>query len=146
MGKISKLSLPVTIIITSIILGGFFYATQVNKQRSIEKQQQIKIQEDRRTEEAKSEQTRKEYVVKRKDDCYKIYLQEKENWNNVLDFYYSEIRDICIVRYKSSEPARPKEECKEIIKDIWEVKDKSLREWTWDIYRDCADNTFSKEF
>jgi len=146
MDKTSKLLLPVTIIIASIILGGFFYATQVNKQRSIEKQQQIKIQEDRRIEEVKSEQTRKEYVVKRKDDCYKIYLQEKEIWNNVKDFYYSEIRDICIVRYNSSEPAKNKEECKEIIKDIWEVKDKSLQEWIWDNYRNCLDNTFCKEF
>lgn len=146
MGKTSKPLLPVAIIIASIILGGFFYAIQVNKQRSIEKQQQIKIREDRRIEEAKSEQIQKEYVVKRKDDCYKIYLQEKENWNNVLDFYYSEIRDVCIIRYKSSEPAKPEEECNEIVKGIWELKNESLRERTWDIYRDCADNTFSKEF
>lgn len=44
--KLNKLSLPVTIILASLILGGFFYASQVNKQRSIERQQQIKIQAD----------------------------------------------------------------------------------------------------
>ena len=40
--KINKLSIPATILIASIILGGFYYATQRSKQASIEKQQQIK--------------------------------------------------------------------------------------------------------
>ena len=42
--KLNKLSLPATILIASIILGGFYYAVQVSKQASIEKQQQIEIQ------------------------------------------------------------------------------------------------------
>ena len=48
MDKISKLSLPATILIASIILGGFYFASQVIKQRSIERQQQIKIRQDKR--------------------------------------------------------------------------------------------------
>lgn len=44
MDKINKLSLPATILIASIILGGFFYASQINKQRSIVRQQEIKSQ------------------------------------------------------------------------------------------------------
>lgn len=55
MEKFNKLSLPAVILIASIILGGFYYASQVSKQRSIEKQQEIKLQEDRRVEEAKAE-------------------------------------------------------------------------------------------
>ena len=42
--KLNKLGLPATIIIASIILGGFFYATQVSKQKSIERQQQIELE------------------------------------------------------------------------------------------------------
>ncbi len=38
-----KLILPVTILIASFILGGFYYASEVGKQRSIERQQQFKI-------------------------------------------------------------------------------------------------------
>jgi len=45
--KLNKLSLPAVILIASLILGGFFYASQVNKQRSIEKQQQIKIEQEK---------------------------------------------------------------------------------------------------
>lgn len=46
MEKLSKLSLPAAILMASLILGGFFYATQVSKQRSIERQQQIKIEQE----------------------------------------------------------------------------------------------------
>lgn len=42
--KLNKLSLPVTILIASIVLGGFYYASQLSKQNSIEKQQQIELQ------------------------------------------------------------------------------------------------------
>ena len=44
MEKLNKLSLPATILIASIILGGFYYASQISKQNSIEKQQQIELQ------------------------------------------------------------------------------------------------------
>lgn len=52
----SKLILPITILVSIIILGGFLYAIQVNKQQSIEKQQNIELEEKRRIEEAKIEQ------------------------------------------------------------------------------------------
>ncbi len=39
-----KLILPASILLCSLILGGFYYASQANKQRSIEKYQQIELQ------------------------------------------------------------------------------------------------------
>ena len=39
----NKLVLPIIILLGCIILGGFYYTTQVSKQRSIEKQQQIEL-------------------------------------------------------------------------------------------------------
>lgn len=45
--KINKLSLPVVILIASVILGGLYYASQVNKQRSIERQQKAKMDSER---------------------------------------------------------------------------------------------------
>lgn len=50
--KINKLTLPATILIASIIIGGFYYASQVSKQKSIERQQQIEIQEKAKVEQA----------------------------------------------------------------------------------------------
>lgn len=56
----NKLILPVAIIIAAIIIGGFLYAIQINKQESIERQQQISIQ-----------QKKSENVSNKYDDCIK---------------------------------------------------------------------------
>lgn len=118
--KINKLTLPATILIASIILGGFYYASQVNKQKSIERQQEIKLQEDKRIEEAraerermeneaKTEQTQKEYIFKRKKDCYEWELSERKKYNNVVDSFYKQYdymegkTDVCVVVYKSDD-------------------------------------------
>jgi len=63
MEKLNKLSLPVVILIASIVIGGFVYASQVSKQRSIERQQQIKIEQERQdqlTTELKEQQAKEE--------------------------------------------------------------------------------------
>ncbi len=89
--KINKLSLPTTILIASIILGGFYYASQVNKQRSIEEQQQIKIEQDN-----------KEYVAKRRKDCYDYEASERKKFNNIGGSFYDEENDVCRVEYRNS--------------------------------------------
>ena len=103
--KIDKLILPVAIVVASLILGGFFYATQVNKQRSIEKQLEIKMEDKKREDEARAEQTKKEYVAKRSGECYSIYEKEREAFNNVEGNFYNEADDECIVRYTTNEYA-----------------------------------------
>lgn len=55
MDKINKLSLPAVILIASIVLGGSYFASQVIKQRSIEKQQQIKIEQEKQEQLAEQE-------------------------------------------------------------------------------------------
>lgn len=45
MEKLNKLSLPATIIIASIILGGFYYVSQISKQNSIEIQEEITLED-----------------------------------------------------------------------------------------------------
>ena len=45
--KVNELSLPATILIASIILGGSYYLSEANKNASIEKQQQADLQEKR---------------------------------------------------------------------------------------------------
>lgn len=116
----NKLILPITILLASIILGGFIYASQLSKQQSIEKQQQIDLQakaeqdkSKQRTEQMKIEQDKKEYIAKRKKDCYEIYEKEREKFNNVENFGYVETYnmdgtsdyrdDTCEVIYKNKE-------------------------------------------
>lgn len=98
----SKLVLAISILLGCIILGGFFYASQVNKQQSIERQQQIGLEAERQKAEAKAEQERKEYVAKRKGECYEIYEKERDKWNNVKSNFYNEKRDVCEITYKQN--------------------------------------------
>ena len=120
----SKLVLPITILLGCIILGGFFYASQLSKQKSIEKQQQIELQakveadqvkadRNRAVLQAKEKQDKKEYVAKRKIECYAIYEKEREKYNNVENFGYVETcsagsdlfcqDDSCEIIYKNNE-------------------------------------------
>jgi hypothetical protein len=101
LGKINKLSLPATIVIVSLIIGGFYFGSQVIKQHSIERQQEIKLQEARRIEGVKAEQEHKEYVAKRKMECYEIYEKERDKWNNVESNFYNKEKDVCVVRYEN---------------------------------------------
>lgn len=56
-----KMILPATILIASIVLGGFYYASQMSKQKSIERQAEMKMEEERRLRDdvAKKEETEK---------------------------------------------------------------------------------------
>lgn len=67
----SKLILPITILLGCIILGGFYYASQLSKQKSIEKQQQIDLQVEAKVNQAKME------ADKIKADSDKAILQAK---------------------------------------------------------------------
>jgi len=63
MEKLNKLSLPATILIASLVLGGFYYASQASKQKSIEKQQQIEIEQKKQEQfgkELKEQQIKEE--------------------------------------------------------------------------------------
>ena len=116
----NKLVLPITILLGCIILGSFIYASQLSKQKSIEKQQQIDLQakaeqdkSKQQTEQLKIEQDKKEYIAKRKKDCYEIYEKEREKFNNVENFGYVETcsigsnflcqDDSCEIIYKNNE-------------------------------------------
>ena len=101
MVKINKLAIPATIIIASLILGGFFYASQISKQKSIEKQQkikllsiekqqQIKIEQERQETEAKAEQDKRDYIAKRKTECYELFRDEQSRVSNVSNYGYVE--------------------------------------------------------
>ncbi len=128
----NKLVLPISILLGCIILGGLFYATQVIKQKSIEKQQLIELRIKAAQDQAKTEQDKKEYIVKRKQDCYDLETSERKKWNNVKSSFYREKDDICVVEYTTD-------------------KYKGVDCWTK--YKDdintlgnCIDGTFTKEF
>lgn len=97
------LLLSVTIIFSSLILGGFIFASQVNKQRSIERQLDIKIQEERRQEEIKLKKEEEERQEEKETQEAKMSLEElklkqqecesyltglMKKWDNIIGIKY----------------------------------------------------------
>ena len=52
-----KLILPITILLACAILGGFLYATQISKQKSIERQESLRLENETKKEQ-QEKQTR----------------------------------------------------------------------------------------
>ena len=59
----SKLILPITILLASIVLGGFIYTSQLSKQQSIEKQQRIEIEQEKTMLQLKAEQEKQDQLT-----------------------------------------------------------------------------------
>ncbi len=77
--KLNKLSLPATILIASLVIGGFYYASEVSKQKSIERQQEVTLQEEKtKTDQAKQEQDKAKQAL---DTCLTTAgSNEQEYW------------------------------------------------------------------
>ena len=100
--------LSVSIVIGCLILGGFFYATQLSKQQSIERQQQLSLDQKEAENKSKEEESKlrdekesKEYVSKRKMECLEIYNSESEKWNNVESWSYIEPKEFHKITFES---------------------------------------------
>ena len=145
MEKLNKLSLPATILIASIVLGGFYYASELNKQKSIEKQQQTELQEKSRiaNEQAvqQKEQQDREFDAKQKESCLAIYKQESSKWSNVDGWRYSDTDDACYILYKET-VKKTKAQCDAKYKD----SDGKVIPFLFRDYLLCQDGVFEKSF
>jgi hypothetical protein len=107
----------ITAIVCALLLGGSFLFVQVNKQSSIEKQAQMKIdQENKILEEEKAEQTSKEVKLRaclsgadrEYWDYIELNMEERENgiyWGDQYKWDNAENKkknaeDVCFKRYK----------------------------------------------
>ncbi len=121
--KLNTLSIPAAILLGCIILGGFYYFSQVSKQNSIEEQQA------------------REFISGQKKSCLAIYEQESSKWNNVSGWRYDDINDDCYVEYKSN-PKPTIAECDAKYKgEDGEVFSWAIMDWIL-----CQDGLFEKSF
>ena len=104
--KLKELTIPIAFIISAFIIGGFLYAIQINKQNSIEKQTQMKIDADRDVELGKLRlQEEKQLQEDRNDEfvnelkCQELLSDLKKRWNNVVGVSYSSSWNTCMVKY-----------------------------------------------
>src|SRR5215217_643193 len=83
---------------------GYYYAIYLpQREKAASEQQQLLSGEKRNKERLQDEQRNKEYVAKRKSECYDIYERERKQFNNVEGNFYDKENDECVVRYTTDE-------------------------------------------
>lgn len=145
--KISeKIIFPASIVVSMIVLAVGFYAVQNNKQQSIERQQILKLQEERMTERIRAEQEKKEFIAKRKTDCLDIYKTEINKWNNTQGWRYDEDSDLCYIIYKEKSP-KSDVQCEKEYDDSKKIFSPDVPPPSIFMdYLHCVDGTFEKSF
>ena len=93
-------------------------------------------------EQAHLEQQRKEYLAKRRTDCFSIYDKEKRNWSNVSGVDFDETDDECRVIYKQN---GSRERCVQPDSNT-AVLGTVYSRWAWRTYLRCKDNEFERVF
>jgi len=104
--NINKFIYPIVIIVSAMIIGGSFMWVQYNKQESIEKQQRLELEAERKKAEigrieaeVKTKQEKEDKVFSNNLKCQTLLKDLKQRWNNVVGIYYSEWQNTCIVKY-----------------------------------------------
>jgi hypothetical protein len=85
MDKIHKFSLHLVILVASIILGCFYYAVEINKQKSIQKQNEVRLEEEKTSANLKAEQENQNKLLLQLclDKAHDKYIKSAQYW---LDF------------------------------------------------------------
>lgn len=139
-----KLSIVLIILGTGYSIAYYFltYIPQRDSTRSAETWLKEKREQD-----TKEEQNKRDYVAKRKKDCFDIYDKEKSNWNNVLGQEYDADSDTCYVIYRSQQGEWKGKKCESFLPSTSSpVKDTKIFKLMYNNYSDCSNNQFRKEF
>ena len=98
----NKLILPVTILAATIILAVTILGSQMKTQRYLSWQIKIKSENDARAELAKADELKAEKVFDHYVKCQTLFIPLKQKWNNMVEIYYSEAKNNCIVKYTAN--------------------------------------------
>lgn len=140
--KTKKLSLPIAVLITSVILSISYFTVQTIRQMSIEKQQKAELL-----------QNEQKYISERRNECYEIYKNEQKGANNVLNNEYKKEDDVCIITYIYSIREWEDNNCDYLLR-TYEFPDSKatntlqsgIQEVRLNRYRKCISNTFIEKF
>jgi hypothetical protein len=101
MNKIIAIIFGISMFIISLSVAYYFiyFLPKVNAEKL--EQDNLKMQQQQAEHKQKQEQDKREYIARRKSECYAIYEKERDKWNNVEGHGYHQVDDVCIVRYNT---------------------------------------------
>lgn len=93
----TKILIPISILIGAILIAGVYFGIEYNKQKSIERQQEAKMREDKAQKDA--DNARAELKLKQ-DECEALASGVKKRWYNVMGVTYdNDFWKQCVVTY-----------------------------------------------
>ena len=120
------------------------YATITYRQHLLALEANARSTERRVVERAYADSVQHErvYVAKRRNECYDIFVQERNKWSNVEGPEYELETDMCRIRYKSDTP--PKKNCGNSTTDS--TLGAYMMKYMRDMYVDCVSGTYTRTF
>lgn len=94
-----KIIIAITATVCSSIIWWSYYAAELNKQNSIERQQQMVAAATKERNYAEMTAKQKEYTTARRKECYDIYEKEAKKFDNVSGQAYDPDKDECVIDY-----------------------------------------------
>jgi len=104
------------------------------------------LAEQEQAQKAKSDQDKRDYIAKRKKDCFDIYDKEKTNWSNTKGSEYDADKDVCYVIYNAVQGEWKGIKCDSLMPSDKVEVGTWLWNYQWQRYSDCSDKQFRKEF
>jgi hypothetical protein len=97
------ISACLSLLIVSLSVAYYFALFLPQQEKARAEQQKALSEEKKAKEKLQSEQKEREYVAKRRSECYEIYEKERKQWNNVDGNFYDRNDDQCVIRYTTDE-------------------------------------------
>ncbi len=144
--QIQKTGIIVGALVASLSIAYYLVVFLPGKEEArTEQQKQEQIAEALKVQESQ-DQSKKEYVAKRKNDCYGIFSKERIAYDNADSVEYDEIRDVCVVIYSSNDSPRSEEECSKILENLGSAVDERDQQLILRANTNCVNNTASQDF
>ena len=103
MKKILISILGTSSLIVALSIAYYFIIFVPKKENGRLEIERLKVEQQRKDKEEKSKQDKRDYIAKRKAECYSIYEKERKQWDNVEGQFYDDVNDDCVIRYTTTE-------------------------------------------
>ncbi|GEM_PF-3003079 len=141
-----RIGIVLSVLIVALSICYYYVLFIPEKERFKQVQESAKQIEERQEREDRVALEKKEYIAKRKQDCYGLFEKERKQWNNTQASEYDEEQDVCRISYKEQQnPKKSKAECHKLIENE-DGTQMAFNIFLYRLYSECLDHTFSKEF
>lgn len=159
LGKVGQISLSIArwlgrswwqlVLVAVASVGLWLFRSELARRADVARREEMRVTEldrqQRLVAAAERRQARREYIARRRGECYDIYVKERQRFSNAEGPEYREDTDTCRIRYKSQ---RRRASCASILSagPPSDMDTSPLADRRWERWNDCETNTFTVDF